>query len=80
MFQIPQCGPTVKSEKINVWYLLELKLAIDCSKDLKILLPIIIGTVPLDTSSSNELQQHELQEILQQDQQGNALPQCMEDC
>ena len=44
---------------INVWYVLELKLVIEYSKDLKVQLPITIGTVPLGASSGNRFEQQE---------------------
>ena len=44
---------------INVWYVLELKLIIECSKDLKVQLPITIGTVPFGASSGNQFEQQE---------------------
>ena len=44
---------------INVWYVLELKLVIEYTKDLKVQLPITIGTVPLGASSGNRFEQQE---------------------
>ena len=44
---------------INVWYVLELKLVIEYSKDLKVQLPITIGTVPFGASSGNQFEQQE---------------------
>lgn len=72
--KIPQCEPTINSNLVKVSYILEFKVFIGFGKNLRIRLPLVIGTVP--HKSSMEQQQHEGQRQIQQNRQGNVTQEC----
>ena len=68
-YEIPSCGPTIKSGIIDVSYYLVFKVSITCCLDLVILLPITIGTIPHISSTGENLEQQYHQQTRQNRQQ-----------
>ena len=72
--KIPQCEPTIKSSFVKVSYVLEFKVFVGFGKNLKIRLPLVIGTVPHRLSM--EHQQHQDQRQNHQSRQANMTHEC----
>lgn len=72
--KIPQCEPTIKSSFVKVSYVLEFKVFVGFGKNLKIRLPLVIGTVPHRLSM--EHQQHQDQRQNHQSRQANMTREC----
>ena len=68
-FEIPSCGPTIKSGITDVWYVLKFQVLMRCGPDLVIPLPVTIGTVPHISSMGENQEQQDHQEIQQNIQQ-----------
>ena len=68
-YKIPSCEPTIKSGIIDVWYVLLFQVSMRCCPDLVIRLPITIGTTPHISSTRENQEQQDRQQIRQNRQQ-----------
>ena len=68
-YKIPSCEPTIKSGMIDVSYVLVFKVSVRCCPDLVMRLPITIGTNPHISSTRENQEQRDHQQIWQSREQ-----------